>query len=333
MRLTVSSITLIAASTAALACGSGSRQAAAASVHCDRYASPGPGHAQRLVDGLRPGQTGCLRGGRYVATGRDGYALRVARGGRRKAPITVTSAPGERARLRGIVYVVRGANHFKLRGVDIDGRHPTRPQSSQNSLQLMAAHTVIAHSDITNHGVRSCVIIGDRARHPVLRRNVFHDCGDPANRLLDHAIYVQSSSRARIVDNVFLRSGGWAVQLYPAAHGSRVANNLMWENGGGVIFGGDGGQASSGNVVEHNVIAASRARPEVAGSFGGPLGRRNVARSNCLAPGITAVDVQRGFRAAGNRVSSGPGCLGAAASKLVAGLRGAAPALVSRLNR
>lgn len=332
MRLTANAIPLLAAGAFAMACGTAPDRAAAAG--CDRYASPAsPGSAQRLADGLQPGQTGCLRGGEYSGTGSEGYVLRIARGGRERAPITIRSAPGERAKLHGIVYVVRGADHFALKGVDLDGRHPRNPGQSQNSLQLMASDTVVANSDITNHQSRSCAIIGAGARRTIIRHNVFHDCGDPGNGLLDHAIYVQSASGTRIVDNVFLRSAGWAVQLYPRATRSYVARNLMWENGGGVVFGGDGGEASSRNLVESNVMGASRRRPELTSSYGDRIGRRNVARANCLAPGLGPSDRQIGFRMVANRVASGPACVGTAPAGLVSELRGLAPALVARLTR
>jgi hypothetical protein len=339
LKLTAAAIPALAAAAFAMSCGSSAGPAAAQQQpvgppgHCDRFASPGAGNAQRLADRLHPGETGCLHGGDYVATGPDGYVLRFGRGGRRGAPLRIRSAPGERASLRGIVYVVHGSDHVTLSDVTLDGRHPRRPAASQNSIQVFADHAQILRNDITNHGVRSCVIIGDDARRPVLRANVFHDCGDPANHLLDHAIYDQSSRRARISQNVFLRSGGWAVQLYPAARRSRVTGNLMWDNGGGVVFGGDGGSASSGNVVSGNVIAASRQRPELTGSFGGPIGRGNVARHNCLAPGLEANDNESGFRMVANRITDGPACLASASSVLVDRLSGVAPALVSRLRR
>ena len=343
MRLTAGSIPVLTLATIAVACGSASHSSAAPharaappsqpAAHCDAYASPGTGTAQRMVDSLRPGQTGCLHGGDYAGEGYDGYVLRIASGGRRHAPIRVTSAPGERARLRGIVYIVHGAGRVVLDGIDLDGRHPQQPERSQNSIQVMADHVTVADSRITNHGTQSCVIIGQGARGTVIRNNTFRDCGDPANHVLDHSIYVASSRRARIVGNVFLRSGGWAVQLYPDAQRTTVARNLMWENGGGVVFGGDGPSASNHNLVADNVIAASKQRPELASSFGGPKGRGNLARDNCLVPGVSANDPASGFRLTGNRVASGPECLSGAPAGLVGNLQAAAPALVARLSR
>ena len=38
-------------------------------------------------------------------------------------------------------------------------------------------------------------------------------CGDPANRMLDHSIYVENSTGASVVDNVFMRTAGYALVL------------------------------------------------------------------------------------------------------------------------
>ncbi|MEA2125099.1 MAG: hypothetical protein QOI80_1881, partial [Solirubrobacteraceae bacterium] len=94
---------------------------------CDRVASPRGDNraagtaahpwrgAQRLANGLRPGMTGCLRAGTYRGGGSAGYVLRFTHG-----RVRVRSFPGERARLAGVVYVRRGANHVTLTGVDIE---------------------------------------------------------------------------------------------------------------------------------------------------------------------------------------------------------------------
>ena len=68
---------------------------------CDHVASPGTDTAQQLLDSLRPGETGCLRGGTYRSS--RGYVLNARRGGAPGAPITLRSFPGERARLVGII--------------------------------------------------------------------------------------------------------------------------------------------------------------------------------------------------------------------------------------
>jgi hypothetical protein len=77
----------------------------------------------------------------------------------------------------------------------------------------------------------------------------------------------------------------------------------MWDGGGGVVFAGDGAYASSGNRVVGNVIGGSRRRPELVSSWGGRIGRGNVAAGNCLLPGLAASErPPEGFAARGNTV-------------------------------
>lgn len=330
MRLTSAALATAATITALAACGSAAPSAAAEAL-CDAYAQPGAGTVQRLADTLEPGDTGCLRGGRYEGTGFDGYVLVPSRGGRRGNPITIRSAPGERAHLRGVIYQPPGIDHIRLSHVDIDARHPQRPEDSQIGIQLLGDHATIAASDITTHANQTCLIATAGARRTIIRGNVFHECGDPGNRLFDHAVYAADTRRARIVGNVFVRTSGWAVHLYPGARGTYVARNLMWDNGGAVIFAGDENLASNNNTVVDNVMGASKQRPELTSSYGGPIGRGNIARDNCLTPGLLASE-GRGFTATGNRVADGETCLGEASGKLVTALRGVAPALVARLR-
>jgi hypothetical protein len=296
---------------------------------CNRYAGPGghdrgPGTAdrpfrtvQRLANALRPGEVGCLHAGTYRREIDGPYVLRLAHGGAPGAPITIRSAPGERAKLRGIVFVPHGADHVTLSGLRLDGRRP-RAGEAPVSVQIMARDTTLEDSDVTNHGVRSCVLLGSNgrwggARATVISGNRFHGCGSRAHGMLDHAIYIAESHGARVIDNAFVHNAGWAVQLFPNAHGTLISGNVMWDNGGGVVFASDGGTTSTGNVVEHNLIGASRSRAELTSSWGGPVGRGNVARGNCLVPGLAPWDQVRGFRVSGNRVvraDGGAGCAG-----------------------
>src|SRR4051794_1582559 len=244
VRFVVRSLVLMSVAAWALACGSSASRAAP--VRCDRFAAPGgsdraPGTArrplrtvQRLADHLRPGQTGCLRSGTYADEVSGPYVLRANHGGAPGRPITVRSAPGQRAHLRGIVYFPPAAGHFVLSHVDLDGRRPAgadRPVS----VQVLARNVTLGHDTITNERTKSCVILGVAdgavARRTIIRDTTFRDCGDPADGMLDHAVYVARSRDARITRSAFVRSAGWAVQLYPDAQRTRVKGNVMWDNG------------------------------------------------------------------------------------------------------
>jgi hypothetical protein len=268
---------------------------------CDRVAAPGaPGAVQRLVDALAPGRTGCLHGGAYTQA-----EVRFGRAGAAGAPIRLTSYPGERARLTGgVVFVPHGSDHVTVSDLDIDGS-----ESAEISVQVMAADTVFERVGVTNGQRASCMILGSnagygQAQRTVIRDSRFHDCGDPAAGNQDHALYLENVVDAHVVDNLFWNSSAWAIHLYPNAHGTTVAHNVIDGNGSGVIFAGDRHLASSDNVVAHNVITNSTVDYNVQAFWAGPVGSGNVARDNCLYNGKAGnVAAQSGFTASANTVA------------------------------
>jgi hypothetical protein len=279
--------------------GPSSSAPAKRTVTCSRFAAPGGNDAsrgtksrpfrtpQRLADSLRPGQTGCLRGGTYQA-GSNGYVLQPRRGGAPGAPITIRSYPGERAKLVGIIYIERGINYVTLSALDIEGT------GGENTVQITSANDIVEDSSITNawHG-NSCMILGDTsgdgaATLPIIRRNRFHECGNPENGNLNHAIYASNVNAGQIVDNLFWNTSALTIQLYPNAHHVRFAHNVVDGDApsvrGGVYFGGDSDYASTDNVVEYNVIAYAQTF-NIDSGWDGATGSNNVARHNCLWAG------------------------------------------------
>jgi hypothetical protein len=269
----------------------------ARTVKCSRFAAPGGNDngrgtksrpfrtAQRLADSLHAGQTGCLRGGTYEAS--SGYVLEPRHGGAPGAPITVRSYPGERARLVGIIEIPRDSNYVTLSALDIEGT------GGANTIQINSGHDVIEDSSITNaRRGNSCMILGDTsgdgtATQLIVRRNRFHECGSPENGNLNHAIYASNVSGGQIVDNLFWNTSAYTIQLYPNAHHTRFAHNVVDGDApsvrGGVIFGGDSDYASSDNIVEYNVIAY--AQFNIDSYWEGAIGSNNLARHNCLWAG------------------------------------------------
>jgi hypothetical protein len=243
----------------------------------DPYRSP-----QRLADTLAPGETGCLREGKYDA-GSD-FVLAVDRSGRRGAPITIRSYPGERAHLVGITQVAGRARWITLSGLDFEG------DGSQNTIKIYGNDVTVEHSDITNvrRGL-SCVILGSpeegTAERPLLKANRLHDCGDPSNGNKDHAIYAAYTADGRITGNYFANSAAYAIQFYPSAQHLRFDRNVVDGGGdsvrGGIVFGGDSQHASSDNLVDHNVIAFAPTFG-VRSDWEGPTGSGNAVRANCL---------------------------------------------------
>ena len=292
---------------------------AASAASCDLIAARGgddanPGTeaapfktAQKLADSLASGQTGCLRGGTYDELWGGGYILKTLKPG-----ITVQSFPGERAKLVGIVYVPSETPNVTLRDLDLVGITPPGSSEAPVSIKLYADDTVLEGNDITNNGIKSCVIAGslhegEQAARLVIRRNRFHGCGNDAHGNQDHAIYVEYAADGEITENVVTGSSAWAVHLYPRAERMRVHHNVLDGNGYGVTISGDDDAASAGNVIERNVITNSTDGYNVEAWWGGPVGTGNVVRQNCVHNGARGNVVREwGFDAAGN-VSADPG--------------------------
>jgi hypothetical protein len=310
---------------AAAAFASLSGGSAAAATTCAKVAAPSGSDSaagtesapyrtpQKLAGSLSAGQTGCLRGGSYTTTG--SYILSPSQGGTAGAPITVTSYPGERAKLVGIVHVPNGVNHVTLSRLDFEGT------GTSNTIKIYSADVVVEDSDITNawRGL-SCMMLGSnsgagQAVRTIIRRNTFHECGNPANGNKDHGIYAASLADGEIVDNVIYNSAAYAIQFYPNTHRTRFAHNVV-DGGssvrGGVIFAGEGSHASGDNTVEQNVIGYA-ATYNITSYWGGSTGLGNVARSNCVWGGQSGdISSQVGFAATGNKVAD-PGFVGRSA--------------------
>jgi parallel beta-helix repeat protein len=226
------------------------------------YRSPG-----RLATSLRPGETGCLRGGTYVQ--------REVRIRRRK--ITLRSAPGERALWRGRI-VLEGRRQ-KLVDLALDGAAGPKGLPSPT---VNAPEVVISDSDVT-HSRGICIMVrtwgGDRPDGFVIQRNRIHDCGrrPPTNH--DHGIYVADAVGGLIRDNVIFRNADRGVQLYPDAHRVTVVRNTIDGNGSGVIFSNE----SSRNVVRENLISNSVVRWNAESH--NLSGSGNRFESNCVRPG------------------------------------------------
>src|SRR4051794_40800414 len=93
---------------------------ASADTTCNKVASPSGSDsaagtadapyetAGKLVTSLAAGETGCLRSGTYLED------LSVRKGGTADARITVTSYPGERAKLIGRLWITRTAPNVTI---------------------------------------------------------------------------------------------------------------------------------------------------------------------------------------------------------------------------
>jgi hypothetical protein len=312
----------IAAVAAAAACILVSATSAAAA-GCDTYAhssgSPsGSGSyedpyrtAQQALDALAPGGTVCLRSGAKF-TADDEIRLQ-------EPNITLTSAPGERAELKGRIYVTKEGDGATVSELDIDGRN-----SRDQALTINGDDVTISGNDYTNSHTGICIIVGSpdpqwgRAHDTVIEDNRIYDCGQLPATNSDHGVYVSAADRTVIRDNWIYDNADRGVQLYSDADHTLITANVIDGNGQGVIFGGDE-TTSDHNVVEHNVITNSKIRDNIESSWGdGGPGEGNVARDNCVGGGayddgdggiLEGAPNSVGFVATDNLITDDPGYL------------------------
>ena len=272
---------------------------AASAAGCDRVASPAGSDtaagsaaapfrsAQKLVDSLTAGQTGCLRAGTYTQN------VKVSRGGSASAPVVLRSWPTEKATLVGRLWIAKGANYVTVEHLYLDGRNT----NNQSSPTVNAAHTTFRHNDVTNQHTTICFSLGassvgndpiwGRATDTLIERNRIHDCGRLPATNQHHGIYVEASDRVVIRDNWIYDNADRGIQLFPDAQSTSITNNVIDSNGQGINIGGDGGFASKNNMIENNLITNStiRGNVETWWSTGNPVGSALVKRS-CVKGGV-----------------------------------------------
>lgn len=271
----------------------------ASQIRCARFASPtgsnsSPGTlarpyrtVQKLVDTLGPGQTGCLRGGRY----RQGEVT-IRRHG-----IRLTSYRGKGATLIGRLRVAAdGVTVDRLR---LDGRN----LRGLPSPTINADDVTFRRNDVSSRGASSCFLLGGttEVRHPVIEGNRIHDCGVTTTNY-DHGIYMQNVSDAQIIGNTIYDNGSRGIKVGPESQGALIQGNVIDGNPIGLNFSGTGAAASSDNVVEHNVIANSKRWWNVQSYWPGPVGSGNLVRRNCVFGGNP-----NPYYNQGGGISGGPG--------------------------
>jgi parallel beta-helix repeat protein len=280
---------VVAAAMAALTFGGSPTSAAGP---CDEIASPGPGAAQELVDSLSPGQTGCLRAGLYEGN------VKVSRPG-----ITLTRYAGDKATVKGRFWIAEGADDVTVEGLYLDGTNTNLlPSPSIN-----ADGVTFRRNDATNYNRSICFTLGHpdwgRADNTTIEFNRIHNCGRLPATNHDHGIYVTTASNTLIRGNWIYDNADRGIQLYPDAQNTTITGNVIDGNGSGIIFSGEFGVASNGNLVEGNVIANSKVRNNVESWYppGNPIGHDNVVRDNCVKGGAYdegngGISEQRGFK-------------------------------------
>lgn len=234
---------------------------------------------QKLIDSLRPGQTGCLLAGVY---GGRNMETRFSHPG-----VTIRSYPGERATIAGWPYVSGAGStlaylNFDLNDVDDPSTHCARvgtmPHSTY-SLQIEANDVAVEHSDVYQSNVRSSersVGIGvgwnERVSGVIIRYDRIHDVGSCP--VLDHAVYLDQVSAARVYGNwIYDVADGVGVQLWDSTANSHIYSNVIDGASSGFTLGCCAKARdvpTHGNLIEHNLVTNS-VGAHIAGTDAPPL--------------------------------------------------------------
>lgn len=269
----------------ALAAGPISPARAAGTTGCDLVAAPGGSDAaagteaaplrsaRGLIAKLAPGQTGCFRAGTFDFD--DRITVKTA-------SITLRSFPGERATIKGRLWV--DADGVVVEDLNLDGRNSTPGPTSPT---ITAADVVFRNNDVTNHNFGICFGLGggggsDTAVRTLIEGNRIHDCGEQPSTNHHHGIYITHGVDVTIRDNWIYDNVDRGIQLYPDAQHTTITGNVIDGNGEGIIISGLGDETPNNNVIEGNIISNSQIRRNVESGGSGPAGRGNIVRGNCV---------------------------------------------------
>jgi hypothetical protein len=308
---------------------------ASAATGCDRYASPSGSDrsAGTLADPvasvealdwtLKPGETGCLLAGTY---GSISSTQRLAHDGSAGQRITITSAPGQQARIVGLVEL-EGA-YTTLSGLSIDGSNnlydfqrsgTSCPYPVSNGLEIDGAGDIFQNNDfyqsvasLRGNGIG--IGWNSPADNAIIRDNRIHDLGQC--QAFDQMIYLAHGSGVQIYDNwLWNDRHGWGVQVYPAATNAHIYDNVIDGAGSGFVVGGSSSVA--GNAIDHNIILNSTGLPAA--------GLSGVGVSTCCGLGA-------GNSFTNNVVYNNPGGIANASGITLSGNSTAAPQLADPAN-
>ncbi|HTU96745.1 MAG TPA: right-handed parallel beta-helix repeat-containing protein [Solirubrobacteraceae bacterium] len=301
---------------------------ASAASGCDRYASPTGsdssgtgslnhpfGSVQGLDAALKPGQTGCLLAGTY---GSVSTSHRLATNGTAQDPITITSAPGQQAKVVGLVEVE--GSYTTVAGLSIDGSNNlyTGRRSGtncaapvSNGLEIDGTGDVFEDNDfyqsvaaLRGNG------IGIGWNHPadnaVIRDNRIHDLGQC--QAYDQMIYLAHGTGVQIYDNwMWNDRHGWGIQVYPNASDAHIYDNVIDGAGSGIVLGGSDQVAD--NTIDHNIIMNSTGLPAAGVSGVGistccGLGSGNSFTDNVVYNNPGGIAAASGVSLSGNTTSA-----------------------------
>jgi Ca2+-binding RTX toxin-like protein len=260
---------------------------------CDAWASPtgddqAPGDAdhpyrtaERLVNALRAGQTGCLKGGATFEE--PDFELHARGGGEAGQPVTLRTEPAaELATIRGRVWVDQSAHDISFEGLRFDGQNPLAELRGAGaalpSPTVDGDRITFFGDDVTTTSTATCFVLGSVTGFGIaedisITGSRIHDCGVPAppdQPSGDHGVDLEASRNAVVADNYIYDNADKGVLVYPDAQGSVIRDNVLDRNridlhfgtavspGGDWIYPAGTRVMPEDNAVSNNVITNSQ---------------------------------------------------------------------------
>jgi hypothetical protein len=238
--------------------------------NCTATLAPGGNYAA-FVNGLSPGEIGCVHGGTYGCDPSSTTCyVHITASGTAASPITVKSYPGETATVRGFEGI--DGSYLTFTGMRIDGANSSASVNScggePHGVGLMVGGTgnvfdhVEVFSSIWHYMASAFYLQGNNA---TIRYSKIHDWGTCPGH--DHGVYDHDGSGAQIHHNWFYETvtetRGWGVQLYPSSSNAHVYANVIDRAGSGVVNCSTG----TNNVIENNVVTNSQGTAFTSGAL------------------------------------------------------------------
>jgi len=219
------------------------RPAPSAAGACTRLAAAGSDLSDFLAT-LRPGETGCLRGGTYT----DGLVVIWSTSGTADARVTLQSAPGERAELVGTELLLDG-DYQTVRDVTV--RDVTAEEG--DGISVSGTGDAVEGTTIRNIA-RQGILLHTDSVGATVTRNFVSGVGQEGSSF-HHGIYVQGSGHL-VAGNVFADiRGGYGIHVYPDASDTDVLHNTAVGSrtrSGIVVMTTGGGIRVANNILAGN---------------------------------------------------------------------------------
>ena len=235
--------------------------------------------AQRLVESLSAGETGCLRAGTYDEN------VNIREGGAAGAPADPAQLPGGAGEVVGILYVARTAPHVTVEDLYLNGRNPegrAEPAGERRRHRLpqqrrdQRPHRHLLHPRRHEYGPRHPD--ADRAQpHPRLRPAALRPTSTTASMSPR-----RTTCGSRTTGSTTTPTGASTSTPTRSAPWSRATSSRATARASSSPA---RAAASSDNLVQGNVITGSKLRFNIDSLVGGrqPGRAGNVVSRNCVS--------------------------------------------------